>query len=72
MRLCGVSAEQEGISRAVEELVDPSVGRYCDAELLFREEKLGAPRGVTGAGVSAHVGRAFMAEVRTKRAKCSG
>lgn len=39
LRLCGVSAAEEGIALAQEELVKPFVGRYCDAELLYREQR---------------------------------
>lgn len=42
LRLCGVLAEEEGIALAREELVKPLVGRYCDAELLYREHRSGA------------------------------
>lgn len=40
LRLCGVSAEEEGVELARIELVKPLVGKYCDAELLFREQRL--------------------------------
>lgn len=42
LRLCGVLAEEEGVALAREELVKPLVGRYCDAELLYREQRPGA------------------------------
>ncbi|CAM9970811.1 unnamed protein product, partial [Hapterophycus canaliculatus] len=56
MRLCGVSAEAQGLSFARKELVGPSVGCYCDAELLFREqmpEALPSASFVGGSGVGA-------------------
>lgn len=40
LRLCGVSAEVEGVELAQKELVQPLIGKYCDAELLFREQRL--------------------------------
>lgn len=52
LRLCGISAETEGISLAREELVKPLVGCYCDAELLFQEHRPGKPPGASfGVGV---------------------
>lgn len=34
-----MSVAKEGIMLAREELVKPLVGRYCDAELLYRERR---------------------------------
>eukprot|EP00903_Cladosiphon_okamuranus_P016891 g15573.t1 len=42
LRLCGVSAAEEGVTLAREELVKPLVGWFCDAELLYREQRSGA------------------------------
>ena len=39
LRICGVSAEKEGVALARQELVRPLVRNYCDAELLFREQQ---------------------------------
>ncbi|CAM9294240.1 unnamed protein product [Ectocarpus sp. 13 AM-2016] len=51
LRLCGVSAESEGILLARKELVKPLVGLYCDAELLFREQRPAAsPSATSGVG----------------------
>ncbi|CAM9372021.1 unnamed protein product [Ectocarpus fasciculatus] len=51
LRLCGVSAESEGVLLARKELVKPLVGFYCDAELLFREQRSAASSGASsGAG----------------------
>lgn len=52
LRLCGVSAEEDGVAFAREQLIKQSAGLYCDAELLFREERLdGSPGGGGGVGV---------------------
>lgn len=51
LRLCGVSAEEEGVSLASDELVKPLVGNYCDAELLFREQRVSAPAAGSSLGV---------------------
>ncbi|CAM9474739.1 unnamed protein product [Ectocarpus sp. 4 AP-2014] len=51
LRLCGVSAENEGVLLARKELVKPLVGHYCDAELLFREQRSAAsPSATSGVG----------------------
>ncbi|CAM9973239.1 unnamed protein product, partial [Ectocarpus sp. 8 AP-2014] len=51
LRLCGVSAESEGVLLARKELVKPLVGGYCDAELLFREQRSAAsPSATSGVG----------------------
>ncbi|CBN74660.1 expressed unknown protein [Ectocarpus siliculosus] len=51
LRLCGVSAESEGVLLARKELVKPLVGVYCDAELLFREQRSAAsPSATSGVG----------------------
>ncbi|CAB1114923.1 unnamed protein product [Ectocarpus sp. CCAP 1310/34] len=55
LRLCGVSAESEGVLLARNELVKPLVGFYCDAELLFREQRSAASPSAT-AGVGFGVG----------------
>lgn len=47
LRLCGVSVAEEGVMLARKELVKPLVGRYCDAELLYRERR---PRGSPNSG----------------------
>lgn len=75
MRLCGVSAEAEGVFLAREELMDPSIGRYCDAELLFREEipvanPSASSVGGLGVGVSGHEGHAFLCYFRSKKRRC--
>lgn len=62
LRLCGVSAEEDGVALAREELVKPLVGRYCDAELLFREQRLGV---YPGEGGGAGVGFAVNGKVKT-------
>ena len=48
LRLCGVSAAEDGVMLAREELVKPLVGRYCDAELLYREQRPGASSSLGG------------------------
>ncbi|CAM9874122.1 unnamed protein product [Scytosiphon promiscuus] len=50
IRLCGVSAAARGLALAREELVDPSIGQYCDAELLFREQTPGALQTASSVG----------------------
>lgn len=51
LRLCGVSAEEDGLAFAREQLIKQSAGLYCDAELLFWEERPGDGGGVS-TGVS--------------------
>lgn len=52
--MCGVSAEEDGVAFAQEQLVKQSAGLYCDAELLFREEMAGgSPDGGGEVGVGA-------------------
>lgn len=51
LRLCGISAQEEGVAVAREELVKPLVGCYCDAELLFQERRPGKSPGASSVGV---------------------
>lgn len=52
LRLCGVSAEEGGVAFAREQLIKQSAGLYCDAELLFREDRPGgSPSAGGGVGI---------------------
>lgn len=51
LRLCGISAQEEGVALAREELVKPLVECYCDAELLFQERRPGKSPSASSVGV---------------------
>ena len=76
LRMCGVSAEEDGFAFAREQLINQSAGLYCDAELLFREEMAGGSpdeSGGVGAVVASsgqQVTKAFLGVVGVHETAC--